>query len=161
MVSPIRPTNDDARALGRALIETARFASLAVIDPASGGPLVTRIACVAGPDGMPLSLVSDLSQHTQALKRNPACSMLVGEPGPKGDPLTHPRLSLMGTARFIPHGASDHAALCRHYLKRQPKAKLYIGFADFAFLRLDMKSAHLNGGFGKAFVLTPDDLRPE
>ncbi|APZ52004.1 HugZ family protein [Salipiger abyssi] len=158
MTSPIRPTDDDARALARQLVQTARFGALAVTDPETGAPMVSRIAVVPDPDGMPLSLVSDLAFHTKALMANPACSLLVGEPGPKGDPLTHPRLSLRAEARFVRHGDPDHAALAAHYLRMQPKAKLYIGFADFSLLRLDILGAHLNGGFGKAFVLSAGDL---
>ncbi|MGR3375205.1 HugZ family pyridoxamine 5'-phosphate oxidase [Salipiger abyssi] len=158
MTSPIRPTDDDARALARQLVQTARFGALAVTDPETGAPMVSRIAVVPGPDGMPLSLVSDLAFHTKALMANPVCSLLVGEPGPKGDPLTHPRLSLRAEARFVRHGDPDHAALAAHYLRMQPKAKLYIGFTDFSLLRLDILGAHLNGGFGKAFVLSAGDL---
>ncbi|MBN9886894.1 HugZ family protein [Salipiger abyssi] len=158
MTNPIRPTDNDARALARRLIESARFAALATSDPATGAPMVSRIAVVPGPDGMPLSLVSDLALHSQALTAKPACALLVGEPGPKGDPLTHPRLSLQAVAHFVRHGDPDHAALSAHYLQRQPKAKLYIGFADFSLLRLEVSGAHLNGGFGKAFVLTAGDL---
>ncbi|MBS0124847.1 HugZ family protein [Thetidibacter halocola] len=158
MTDPIRPTDDEARALARQLIHDARFASLGVLDPESGVPQVSRIAVVPGPDGLPLALVSDLSHHTKALKANSACSLMVGEPGPKGDPLTWPRLSLMGQARFVRHGEPDHAALAAHYLVLQPKAKLYIGFGDFALMRIEVNAAHLNGGFGKAFVLTAADL---
>ena len=43
---PIRPTDDDARDQARALIAQARFAALGVIDPATGAPMVTRIAAV-------------------------------------------------------------------------------------------------------------------
>ncbi|WGW04086.1 HugZ family pyridoxamine 5'-phosphate oxidase [Tropicibacter oceani] len=158
MTSPIRPTDDEARQLARDLIQKARFGALAVLDPTSGAPLVSRIAVVPGLDGLPLSLVSDLAAHTVALKANPVCSLMVGEPGTKGDPLTHPRLSLQGTAQFIRHGAPDHGALAAHYLRLQPKAKLYIGFGDFALMRLAVTGAFLNGGFGKAFDLTPGDL---
>ena len=160
MTDPIRPTDDEARALARSMIHDARFGALAVTDPDTRTPLVSRIACVPGPDGLPLSLVSDLSVHTKALKTDPACSILLGEPGDKGDPLTWPRLTVIGTARFIRHGDPAHADLARHYLAHYPKAQLYIGFADFSLMRLDVTAAHLNGGFGKAFVLTPDDLRP-
>ena len=52
----------------------------------------------------------------------------------------------------------EHNTLRDLYLARFPKAKLYIGFTDFAFYRFDIAKAHLNGGFGKAFVLTPADL---
>ena len=68
---------------------------------------------------------------------------------------------MRGRAAFVRQGDDDHAALAAHYLALYPKAKLYIGFGDFALVRFTPTGAHLNGGFGKAFVLTPEDLRPE
>ncbi|QXT40573.1 HugZ family protein [Gymnodinialimonas ceratoperidinii] len=150
---PIRPTDDEARGLARALIDTARFAALAVLDPATSTPSVSRIALVPGPDGWPVTLISTLASHTAALVANPACSILIGEPGAKGDPLTHPRLSLQATAV-----AAQKSELRDHYLALYPKAKLYIDFADFQMFRFVPTRAFLNGGFGKAFELTPDDL---
>ncbi|WP_439122632.1 HugZ family protein [Marivita sp.] len=158
MKSPIRPTDDDARSLARNLIETARFAALSYLNPENGTPMVSRIALVAGPDGAPLSLISDLSHHSAALQHNPLCSLLIGEPTGKGDPLTHPRLSLQATAHFVRHGDEGHADLAKAFLTKQPKAKLYIGFADFALVRFTSLGAHLNGGFGKAYVLGADDV---
>lgn len=158
MKSPIRPTDDDALSLARDLMAGARFAALAYMDMADGSPMVSRVALVPGPDGMPLSLISDLSHHSAALQHNPVCSLLIGEPKGKGDPLTHPRLSLRAEARFIRHGEPEHAALAKAFLSKQPKAKLYIGFADFALVQFTPLGAHLNGGFGKAYVLNADDL---
>ncbi|MGR3761892.1 HugZ family pyridoxamine 5'-phosphate oxidase [Roseobacteraceae bacterium NS-SX3] len=157
MTDPIRPTDDEARQLGRRLMAKARFAALGVVT-AEGMPMVTRIAFGLCPDGLPLSLVSTLSAHTRALQANPACSLLVGEPGPKGDPLTHPRLTLMARAELVPHANPDYARLAAHYLQDHPKAQLYIGFGDFCFARFAVAEAHLNGGFGKAFRLTAADL---
>lgn len=158
MKSPIRPTDDAARALARDLIGTARFAALAYADPSDGTPMVSRIALVEGPGGTPLSLVSDLSHHSAALSKNPICALLIGEPADKGDPLTHPRLSLKARAAFIRHGAVEHHELSEAFLEKQPKAKLYIGFADFALVVFTPLGAHLNGGFGKAYALTAEDL---
>ena len=76
----------------------------------------------------------------------------MGEPG-RGDPLAHPRLTL--AARAEP---ADKAALREALLARHPKAALYFDFADFALLRLAPSGAFLNGGFGKAFRLSPEDL---
>lgn len=154
----IRPTDDEARALARSLIDSARFGALGVAEAETGWPLVARVAVGTSPDGQPLSLVSDLAHHTRALQANPACSLLLGEPGGKGDPLTHPRLTLQATARFLRHGQDGHKELAAHYLRDHPKAKLYIGFADFSFVLFDVTRAYLNGGFGKAFTLTPGDL---
>lgn len=150
---PIRPTDDAARALARSLIEGARFAALGVIDPATGAPMVTRIALVPGPDGVPLSLISTLSAHTAALADDPACSLLIGEPEPRGDPLTHPRLTLQARAEH-----ADKAALRAHYLRHYPKAQLYYDFADFGLTRFAPTAGHLNGGFGKAYQLADTDL---
>ncbi len=158
-VDPIRPTDDAARALARDLIRAARFAALGTIEPETGAPMVTRMGVAPGEDGLPLGLVSDLSTHAQALQANPVCSLLLGEPGPKGDPLTHPRLTLQADAAFIRHGTPEHAVLAAQYLAAYPKAQLYIGFADFAILRFTVRTAFLNGGFGKAYRLSPEDLQ--
>lgn len=157
--SPIRPTDDEARALARRLMTEARFAALAVTDPASGAPYVSRIALGLTPAGEPLTLISTLAAHTTALKADPRAALLLGEPGEKGDPLTHPRLTVQAAARFVDRAGPEHAALRTHYLAGHPKAKLYADFADFGFVVFEPSGAALNGGFGKAFVLTPDDLR--
>jgi putative heme iron utilization protein len=152
---PIRPTDDEARGIARGLLSAARHAALGVIDPVTGAPMVTRIALVPGPDGVPLTLISTLSAHTAALAANPACSLLVGEPGPKGDPLAHPRLTVQARAE-----PADKAALRAHVLSLQPKATLYYDFGDFGLVRFVPVAAHLNGGFGKAYRLAPADILP-
>lgn len=157
MTDPIRPTDDEARTLAAQLLSGARHAALGVIQP-DGLPLVTRAGFGLSPAGEPMVFISALAAHTQALRRNPACSMLVGEPGNKGDPLTHPRLSLFGRVAFTGPGEDGHTEMAASYLRGHPKAKLYIAFPDFAFARLQVEAAHLNGGFGKAFHLSPADL---
>ncbi len=156
--NPIRPTDDDARALARQLLDEARFGAIGVTDPDTGAPSVTRIAIGTRPDGAPVTLISDLSAHTTALRAHPRCSLLLGEPGPKGDPLTHPRITLDCMASFPAKGADGYDAMRDHYLTTHPKAKLYIDFMDFTFVEFTVLDARLNGGFGKAFHLTPNDL---
>ena len=158
MPDPVRPADDDARALAQSLMASARFAALGVLLE-DGSPLVTRVAFGLAPQGDPVSLISGLALHTAALRQRPACSLLVGEPGGKGDPLAHPRLSLMCRARFISRQDPEHEVLAAHYLRRQPKAKLYLQLADFTFVRFTVTGAHLNGGFGKAFRLAATDLQ--
>lgn len=158
--NPFRPVDAAARALARGLLDTASFAALAVTR-ADGTPSVTRIALATDPDGAPLSLVSTLSSHTTALGAKPACALLIGEPEDKGAPLTHPRLTLHTRAYLVDHGNPDHKILRDHYLSQRPKAKLYIDFGDFHLLRFRTTDALLNGGFGKAYLLTPADLLRE
>lgn len=157
MVSPIRPTDDDARGLALSLMRSAKIASLGVITR-DGTPMVSRVAVGLSHAGQPVSLVSDLSMHTTALRANPACSLLLGEANGRGDPLNQPRLTLQARARFLSRDTHSHAEMAAHYLRDHPKSKLYISFADFSFVLFDVLQGHLNGGFGKAFVLSPPDL---
>lgn len=149
---PVNPTDDEARALARRLIASADFGALAVHAPEGPAPLVSRVA-VAAFGGVPHLLISALSVHTAALRANPACSILLGEPGARGDPLTHPRLTYVAEA-----APADKAALRDAWLARHPKAKLYYDFADFALIRLEPRAGLLNGGFGKAYRLAPGDM---
>jgi putative heme iron utilization protein len=157
--SPIRPTDDEARALAATLMREARTVALGVIEPGTSAPMVTRIAIAVDGAESPVALVSGLSQHTAALQGTPSASLLFGEPGAKGDPLTHPRLTVQAEATFVPRSGDAHAGLRALWLSRHPKAKLYVDFGDFVFVRFRPLRAYLNGGFGRAFVLTPDDLR--
>ncbi|RRH78523.1 HugZ family pyridoxamine 5'-phosphate oxidase [Falsigemmobacter faecalis] len=154
---PIRPTDPEARALAKALMSKARHGALAVTEAESGLPFCSRIALARDEDGVMLGFVSGLAQHTRALRANPACCPLIGEPGPRGDPLTHPRLSLQARAVFSETG---HEARLSLWLRAHPKARIYAGLPDFRFLRFEPLAAFLNGGFGRAFRLTPGDLRP-
>ena len=148
----INPTTPDAVAQTRDLINAALFAALAVVDPATGHPYVSRVAAVADGATM-LMLISALSLHTKALQANPHCALLIGEPGDKGDPLTHPRLTISGQAVL-----ADKTVHKKQWLEVIPKAKLYYDFADFQMYRVIADAIDLNGGFGKAFRLKPEDL---
>lgn len=150
----LRETDDEARAVGQDLLRRARSGALGVICPETQGPLVTRICVATDGDGVPVTLVSELSLHMQALRHNPLCSLLVGDPGQRGDPLIHPRLTLQCRADAV-----DKRHLKPLFLSQHPKSALYFDFSDFLMLRLHVSEAHLNNGFGKAYRLTPTDLR--
>lgn len=153
----LRQTDDDAIRLAKTLMRTARFGAIAVLDAESGAPLASRVGVATDIDGAPLILVSMLSAHTRALIANPRCSLLVGEPG-KGDPLAYPRISLVCRAMRLEPETPAIERSRRRYLNRNPKASLYIGLGDFLMFRLDPDRASLNGGFGKAYSLTRNDL---
>lgn len=157
---PVQPADAEARALARSLLQGAGHAALAYADPATAAPMISRIALGLGPDGGPVTLISGLAAHWAGLKAHAACSFLVGEPGERGDPLTHPRLMVEARAVFVAPDDPARAELRDHWLAAHPKAKLYVDFPDFAFVRLVPQGALLNGGFGKAFRLTAQDLLP-
>ena len=138
----------DAKRLLR-LSRTAALATLGV----DGSPLTTWVGCASDFDGAPLFLLSTLAQHTKDLAGDARGSLLLTSPPDRGDPLNHPRLTIGGP--IAPH--SDPYARKR-YLQRNPKAKLYASFSDFAIYRMRVEAVHFNGGFGRADKLAPVDI---
>ncbi|MEZ5817751.1 MAG: DUF2470 domain-containing protein [Hyphomicrobiaceae bacterium] len=154
--SVLRPVDDDARRLAKTLLRTARHAALATLEPSDGSPAASRVALATTMSGAPVFLISRLSGHFTNLEADPRCSLLVGEPG-KGDPLAHPRMTLIGNASRVADGEVRDRTKAR-YLMRHPKSGLYVDFGDFAFWRMEIARASLNAGFGKAFLLGASDV---
>ncbi len=159
-LSPIRTTDNAARTLARDLIAGARFGAIGVLHPVSGAPHVARIALAPAKEGGLLAFVSGLALYTRALTAAPQAGLLLGEPGAKGDPLTHPRLSLSVTAHFLEADDAQAKGLRAHWLTLHPKASVYVDLPDFRFVHFAPTGALLNGGFGRAFELTAKDLAP-
>jgi len=147
----------DARAMAKALLRTTRAGTLATIDRNTGHPFASLVNVATDVDGSPLILVSRLSTHTANLENDGRASLLFASVG-RGDPLAYPRLTVLGT--FTPVARQDprDSRLRRRFLARHPKSELYAGFADFSFWRLEIVSAHLNGGFGRAADLKASDV---
>ena len=151
--SVLRDTDDEARKLARTLLRSARSAALAVLEPGENGfPFVSRALIGIDIDGTPVILISRLSTHTQALALDNRCSLLVGDVG-KGDPLAHARMTVQCLAEKVERDDARHPRLRGRFLRRHPKAELYVDFPDFAFFRLTPQRASLNGGCGRAYVL--------
>ncbi len=156
-IDPIRQTSPEAIRLAKTLIRIASYGALAVLDQATGFPLASRVAVATDSAGAPVILISSLSAHSKALMADCRCSLLLGEPG-KGDPVAHPRITLICKAQWLEAGTPETSYIRERYLRRQPKASLYAGFGDFSFVRLQPLRANLNGGFGKAYTLCQNDL---
>jgi heme iron utilization protein len=152
----IRTTDDEARMLARSLMRASPVASLATLH-GGGFPLATLTSVATDVDGSPVVLVSQLSGHTGNLLADPRCCLLFARAG-KGDPLAHPRISVMAEAQVVDRNSGDAERIRRRFLARQPKAALYVDFPDFLFIRMQVRSASLNGGFGKAYELGPADV---
>lgn len=155
-IDPIRPTDATARGLAKTLLRSARSAALATLTP-EGHPFASLTSLATDADGTPLILISALSGHTGNLEADPRASLLLA-PGGKGDPLAHPRITLLARAQKIERDSEDGRRIRRRFLARQPKASLYADFPDFSFFALKLERASLNGGFGKAYELEATDL---
>ncbi len=151
--SDSREAHAEAVADAKRLMRLARTGALATLEAGEGGPLTTLVGVASDFDGAPLFLMSTLSRHTRNRAHDPRASLLLTGPRERGDHLNHPRVTLGGRIELCEGGRAK-----ARYLQRNPKARLYAGFADFANFRLAVESVHFNGGFGRAGVLTPPDV---
>jgi hypothetical protein len=154
------PRDFDPKALAKSLLRSIRAGTLATLDRNTGHPFASLVNVATDVDGSPLILVSRLSTHTANIEVDGRASVLLAQTG-KGDPLAHPRLTVLGEMVCVAPEAADQGRVRRRFLARHPKSELYAGFADFSFWRMTIASAHLNGGFARAADLTADDVRAD
>ena len=142
----------DPAATARALIRSARRASLATLDAGTGQPYVSLVGLATDRDGAPLLMISELARHTANLKADPRASVLCAEVG-AGDPLAHPRVTVFGACVAV-----DKEARRGRWLARQPDSEMYFDFADFGMVRLEPEGAHLVAGFGRIVDLPAKEI---
>jgi putative heme iron utilization protein len=121
-----------------------------------GAPYVS-LAMVAfddDDDGAPLLLLSGLAQHSRNIAMDPRISLLFDGTAGLEEPLTGPRLTVLGTAAL-----HDDPAARTRYVARHPSAAMYAGFSDFHLYRVTIDRAHFVSGFGKIRWVDAAELR--
>lgn len=131
------------RQLGRAVLATSLH----------GRPYASLVLVVADLDASPLLLLSDLAQHSRNIAFDPRVSLLVDGTEGHPDPLTGPRLTLIGQAQAV----DDPRRLAR-FTAHHPASTLYSGFADFRLYRMTIERGHLVAGFGRIHWIEARDL---
>jgi putative heme iron utilization protein len=129
-------------------LRSVRAGALATLVPGNAFPFASLVNVATAPDGSPILLLSRLAAHTRHLASDPRLSLLLAQTG-AGDPLAHPRVTIMGTGECVVE-PDRRAALKARFLARHPESALYVDFGDFAFWRVAMEEAYLNGGFARA-----------
>src|SRR5579872_6846755 len=147
----------DPKAVAKGLLRATRAGALATIDRNTGHPFASLVNVATDVDGSPLILISRLSTHTANLEQDRRASLLLASIG-RGDPLAHPRLTVLGDFAPVAREDAREPRLRRRFLNRHPKSELYAGFADFSFWRMNVVSAHLNAGFARAADLRATEL---
>jgi putative heme iron utilization protein len=132
------PADLDPRALMRAQAAAALGTLM------DGAPYVSLVLVAFDADGSPLLLLSRLAQHTKNLLANQCVSLLFDGTAGLDEPLTGPRLTVLGSA-----AACTDAVPLERYLARHPSAAAYAGFSDFDLYRVTIERGHLVAGFGK------------
>ena len=147
---------DDTPRLLRDLIRRLDRAALATHLPGEDGPwpYASLVLAAVDHDLSPLLLISDLAEHTRAIAADSRVSLLFDGTQGLDQPLTGPRVTLVGRA-----APTDDPRLAWRFLARHPDAAVYAGFKDFRFYRVAVERAHLIGGFGRIRWLKPEEFQ--
>ena len=138
--------------IGRGLIRAADRASLATAG-ADGWPYASLVLLACDHDAAPLLLLSDLAEHSKNLTRDPRVALLVDGTGGLDEPLTGPRVTVLGRAE-----RSADPRLKARFVARHPGAATYADFKDFAVYRVAVERGHLVAGFGRIHWIEAGDL---
>jgi len=109
-------------------------------------------------DLSPILLLSDLSEHTKNIQEKSSASLMLCEERklykffPKfnnkfssyEDPMSRPRVTLIGRLKKTKDPIHK-----KRFISRHPASNLYANFKDMNFYKMDIKSAHLIGGFAQ------------
>lgn len=150
-------TQDDMPRTVRGLLRALDRASLATLLPGepAGWPYASLVLVAVDHDLSPILLLSDMAEHTKAIKADGRVSLLFDGTGGLDQPLTGPRATVLGRAE-----RTGDERLKARFLARHPDAALYAGFKDFGFYRIALERAHLVGGFGKIRWIDVAELAP-
>jgi heme oxygenase (biliverdin-IX-beta and delta-forming) len=156
MPSATNPPAEPPASRARAVMRSTDRAALATAQ--GGWPFASLVLVALDHDASPLLLISDLSEHAKNIKAEPRVSLLFDGTQGLDDPLTGPRVTVLGEAT-----SSEDTRLKSRFLARHPSAELYAGFADFRLHRVRVTRAHLVAGFGRIhwveareLLVTPD-----
>ncbi len=127
-----------ARSLARSRTRAALATSL------GGAPYASLVLLAVDLVASPLLLLSDLSQHSRNIAFDPRVSLLLDATEGHPDPLTGPRLTLLGRAQ----STDDRRCLAR-FIAHHPTSAGYAGFGDFHLYRVEVERGHLVAGFGR------------
>jgi len=149
-MSETGPDGDSAR-IGRRLLRRELRGTLAT--SMRGAPYVSLVLIAADLDASPLLLLSDLAQHSRNIAFDPRISLLFDGTAGYRDPLTGPRLTVIGQATAV----RDPRRLAR-FTAHHPASTLYSGFSDFRLYRVAVERGHLVAGFGRIHWIEGRDL---
>lgn len=139
------PADADSARAARAVMRACDRAALATAArDAHGWPFASLVLVAFDHDVTPLLLISALADHTRNALADPRVSLLFDGTSGLSDPLTGPRVSVLG--RMEPSADPRHRD---RFLARHPGAARYADFRDFSLYRIAVERAHLVAGFGR------------
>jgi putative heme iron utilization protein len=118
----------------------------------TGYPFGSVVPYVLDQDGLPLLLLSHLSQHTKNVDADPRCGLTLLDHGP-GNVQEHSRLSALGELAVLAQTPD-----AGRYFDYFPQSETYFRQLGFRFYRFEPKRFHWNGGFATARWFSVDRI---
>src|SRR5262245_17344071 len=146
------PSSRGPATLARSLARSRTRAALAT--SLGGAPYASLVLIALDLDASPLLLLSDLAQHSRNIAFDPRVSLLLDATEGHPDPLTGPRLTLLGRAQ----PTDDRPSLAR-FIAHHAASAGYAGFDDFHLYRVEVERGHLVAGFGRIDWIDGGDFR--
>lgn len=143
----------DSGRRGRAVVRAADRAALATLE-GDGAPFASLVVTACTHEASPLLLLSDLARHTRNAAADSRVSLLFDGTGGLVDPLTGPRVTVLGELV-----RDDDPAHLARFCARHPGAEAYAGFGDFSLYRVRVARAHMVAGFGDIVWIARDGWR--
>jgi hypothetical protein len=144
--------------VARRLMRGAATAVLSSRIGPGGWPYGSLVLAACAHDATPILLISSLAEHTRNIADDDRVSLLFDGTGGLDNPLTGPRLTVLGRARPDDSPNSHRVGHRERFLNRHPSAADYVDFGDFAFFRVAVERAHLVAGFGAIHWIDGADL---
>jgi hypothetical protein len=138
--------------LARSLARSRSRAALAT--NFGGAPYASLVLLAVDLDASPLLLLSGLARHSRNIAFDPRVSLLLDATEGHPDPLTGPRLTLLG--RAVP---TDDPRVLARFISHHPTSADYAGFGDFHLYRVEVERGHLIAGFGRIDWIDGEDFR--
>ena len=140
----------------RKIIRQSKTAILSTDLGGKGWPYGSLVLSSCEHNATPYLFISDLAEHTKAIKINKKISIFYKDNNFTGDPLAGIRFSLLCEAYKMSRDKSNF--LINRFVLRHPESAIYANFEDFNIFGLTIKKVHIIGGFGKIFWLKKEDV---
>ena len=134
--------------LVRKIIRKSKTAVLSSYLNGSEWPYGSLVLSCCEHDGSPYVFISELAEHTKAIRMNNKVSIFYENCSFLDDPLTGTRFSMLCKA-FDVRKKGERKLLLNRFVLRHPESKIYSKFNDFNIFKFSVEKIHVISGFGK------------
>ena len=119
-------------------------------------PFGTMAQYAVMPDGHLAVYISDIALHTRNAKANPHMGFAIFQEDVHQQ--AAPRLSVVGSGRFLEMGTEEYVQVSERYFSHFPEARSYSGTHNFSFCLIRPEKVHYIRTFGQIYTFEGEKL---